>query len=495
VLDRSHNVLVSRLLPIVSVRARMLAWVVATAAIGMAIAGVVSYIVQLDRTDARIDGAIVQEVEELRLFAERGVDPESGEPFDAVGRLLEVSMERTVPDERQTFITLVDGTPLGEVLGDVDLPQATHDALLARVSGKLPSVPLVIETIESGSQHVRFAAVPVTVAGDPSVGLYVVAYDVAGERAETTDSFRTYVLVSIGALLLVSLVGWVVAGRLLRPIRLLGRTAQRINDTDLDERIAVSGHDDISDLGHTFNAMLDRIQTAFETQRRFLDDAGHELRTPLTIVRGHLELMDPTDHIDIADTRSLVLDEIERMNRLVGELIVLATARRPDFVATAAVDLERLTTDVHEKASALGDRAWHLDEVGTGVIHVDAQRITQALLQLAENAVKFTEIHDAVALGSRVDGAVVRLWVRDTGPGVSEADAEHIFERFGRGGVALGRNGSGLGLAIVDAIATAHGGRVELATVPGRGAKFTLVLPLDGSAAGLADTEAAALLR
>lgn len=298
--------------------------------------------------------------------------------------------------------------------------------------------------------------------------------------AEITDSVRTYVLVSLGALLLMTLVGWVVAGRLLRPIRSLGRTAQRISDTDLDGRIDVRGNDDISDLGRTFNAMLDRLQAAFETQRNFLDDAGHELRTPLTILRGHLELMDTADPSDVEDSRALVLDEIERMNRLVDELILLATARRPNFVSVTDVDLERLTTDVHEKASALGQRTWRLDSVGTGTIRADGQRLTQALLQLAENAVKFTAADDLVALGSRVVGDEALLWVRDSGPGVSPADVERIFDRFGRGTTSPSQVGSGLGLAIVAAIASAHGGRIELDSGPGRGATFTLVLPAGG---------------
>ena len=224
--------------------------------------------------------------------------------------------------------------------------------------------------------------------------------------------------------------------------------------------------------------MLDRLEGAFDTQQQFLDDAGHELRTPLTIVRGHLEVLDPDDAREVSATRALALDELDRMSRLVNDLIVLAQAGRPDFVRFEPVDLDHLLHEVLDKAVALADRHWVLESRLELVIWADAQRLTQAMLQLADNAVRHTGGGDLIALGGAHSAAGVSLWVRDTGRGVADEDAERIFERFGRSGTARGHDGSGLGLSIVAGIAAAHGGRVKLGhPAAGPGAIFTLALP------------------
>ena len=473
-------------MPVVSVRVRMLAWVIATAAVGMAMAGGFSSVVQLERIEVRITKALEQEVEELRTFAEQGIDPETRQPFANVERLLQVALERNIPDEGQTFITLVDGV-VGMVppqLGRVELESSAE--LLERVASLAASSPGLNSAIEIGGTDVRYAAIPVSITGQPELGIYIVGYDIGAERAQTAAGLRTFALVGVGAMLLVGLVGWLVAGRLLRPLRTLHQTAQRISDTDLTNRIEVRGHDDVSALGRTFNAMLDRLQTAFETQRNFLDDAGHELRTPLTIVRGHLELLDPEDIDDTRETRTLVLDELDRMHRLVDELVVLAKARRPDFITPGPVQVADLAQDVLDKSIALGDRDWKLDHLDNGVMVGDEQRLTQCLLQLTSNAVKYGQPGDTIAVGGRIDGTLVRLWVRDTGPGVAMEDQERIFARFGRADTGRGVEGSGLGLAIVSAIAAAHGGRVVVSSQPGQGATFELVLPLAGPGAAAA---------
>lgn len=232
------------------------------------------------------------------------------------------------------------------------------------------------------------------------------------------------------------------------------------------------------------NGMLERPEQAFETQRQFIDDVGHELRTPLTIVQGHLEQLDD-DPRQRAESVRLVLDEVERMGRLVGDLLVLARSERPDFLDWGTADLAELTEGMYAKVRALADRRWVLDGVGEGSIVVDQQRLTQAVMQLAANAVRHTEAGDVIAIGSAMDDRGMRIWVRDTGSGIDPEERDRIFERFRQGARSI--VGSGLGLSIVRAIATAHGGRVELRSRPGGGAAFTLVLPVDGRAAEAAE--------
>ena len=284
----------------------------------------------------------------------------------------------------------------------------------------------------------------------------------------------TYALLAaLSVILIAGLASWI-AGRLLSPVRRLRDTARGITDGDLGGRLEVTGHDDLSDLQRTFNDMLDRLESAFVTQRQLLDDAGHELRTPLTILRGHLEVLDASDPDDVAATRTLLLDETDRMSRLVNDLLMLAKARRPDFVAVQPTDVETLTHGVLDRARALADRTWLLDAVARGHAQLDGQRITQALLQLADNAARHTQPGDEIGIGSRHHEGRVELWVRDTGPGVAPELRTQIFERFTRGDHS--DEGFGLGLSIVRAIAEAHGGDVVLDDTT-TGATFRLRLP------------------
>jgi signal transduction histidine kinase len=242
----------------------------------------------------------------------------------------------------------------------------------------------------------------------------------------------------------------------------------------------VRGSDDLSALTATINRMLDRIQALVEGQRQLADDVGHELRTPLTILRGHLELLDATATEQVAATRSLALEEIDRMNRLTDDLILLASSQRSDFVVPAEASISELTDETFELVGKLGHRRWDVDALAEVKVKLDAQRIRQAWLQLADNAVKYSPADSSVAIGSEVRGEHLWLWVRDHGPGIAEAEQSRILKRNTRGrfAIASGRQGRGLGLAIVAKITTAHGGRLDISPAPGGGSIFALVLPI-----------------
>lgn len=465
-----------------SVRTVLLAWVLGLTTLAVLVSTGLTAVLQLAGVRERVDAALRQEVEEFRRFAQEGVDPESGgAPFADVERLLLVALQRNVPDANETFLVLVDGRVPFLPRTERSLQLEDDEAFVDLVRATPPDGQVLLRDAEVAGRTVRFAAVPVRVEGSDRTGVYVVAYDLDAERADVLGLLRTFAVVDVVALALVALAAGVVVGRLLRPVRLLRETAQRINDTGLDERIEVTGRDELADLAVTFNAMLDRLESAFAGQREFMDDAGHELRTPITILRGHLELLDPADPADVRETRALLLDELDRMSRLVEDLVLLAKARRPDFVVPAPVELPRLVRGVLDKARALGDRRWQLDTAPEGVALFDAQRVEQALLQLASNAVRFTPPGGTVALGAALSGqpgaGTVRLWVRDDGEGLAPHDHARVFERFGRASTGRGEAGSGLGLAIVQAIAAASGGRVSVHSRRGAGARFTLELP------------------
>jgi signal transduction histidine kinase len=177
-----------------------------------------------------------------------------------------------------------------------------------------------------------------------------------------------------------------------------------------------------------------------------------------------------------------VLDELDRMGRIVDDLQVLAEADQPDFLQPDWIDAGIFTDELASKASALANRDWMFDGTAQGAFFADRHRLTEAVMNLVHNAVQHTHEDDVIAIGTSLDADEARLWVRDTGTGIPVSDQERIFERFTRGRDAYRRyRGGGLGLAIVKAIAEAHGGRVEVESDLGIGSTFTIVLPRDPS--------------
>lgn len=481
----------------VTVRGRLMTAVVALTAAAMTASGVTGLALQLRASDARIDDSLTRAVSALRSSqAEGEAQPdETRAPWTSVRALLRKAVEARVPAEHEGMLSMIDGAfdlrPADETRA---IRLDTDEELIAFLAALPPDDPLagLPRTVRTSVTEYRLVAVPVRLEADPGVaGMFVVASDRTAQNAGVWRIFLTYSAVGLAALAVTSLVAWFVVGRMLRPVRVLRDTVRRVTESDLSERIAVTGKDDLADLAASVNSMLQRLERAFGSQRELLDDVGHELRTPLTIVRGHLELLDPTDEGDVRATQALALDEVDRMHRLVDDLVTLATADRPDFVRRAPVDVGRLTDDVLEKARGLGERRFVVVARADAVVEIDAQRVTQAWLQLLANAVRFSDPGSLVRLGSEVSGGRLLVWVRDEGPGVPREEEERIFERFHRGQADRVQHGAGLGLPIVAAIAAAHGGRVFLEHPPpgaGPGVGFVLDLPAVGLVDGEAET-------
>ena len=452
---------------VISARARILGWMLVLVALAVGASIVVARSVLIARLDERLDRELAQEVSKFRSFA--GVY--SG-PRD-VDVLLSRYLEQKVPDHNETFFSIVDGRAARRVAAETPARVDTNQALVERLAGATqPSYGWA----ETSAGRIRYAVVPVNVVGDPRTGHLGAVEFRDLERAEVDDSILVLVLVGVGALIVAGAVGYAIAGRVLAPVRLVRTTAEQIGESDLTRRIEVRGNDDVAQLARTFNRMLDRLQDAFTTQRRFLDDAGHELRTPITVVRGHLEVMSD-DPADRERTMALVISELDRMKRMVDDLLLLAKAQRPDFLTLGPVELSELTVELLATARVLGDRRWRLDALAEETVVADGERLTQALMQLTHNAVAHTRTGDLIEIGSAVRDGHVELWVRDSGPGVDADVRERIFDRFARADGAM-REGAGLGLAIVASIADAHGGRVRLDSTPGHGATFILDIPL-----------------
>jgi signal transduction histidine kinase len=458
--------------PALSLRMRLLGWALLLLAVASVATVVVIRQVLLNQMENRLTADLEQEVAEFRLLA-GGLDPETGEPFGAdLAAIADTYLLRNEPQAGEAVIIFVDGAFYG---ASADPP---HDLSGdARLEGRWTSLE-VSEYGQAGTPAgpARWLAVPVTI--DQAVrGHVVIAQFVADRRAEINRAVNLMLAASLLVMAAVAGGGYLAMGRALRPLRAVTEAARTIQESDLSRRIPVTGSDEVAHLARTFNAMVGRLERAFAAQQAFLSDAGHELRTPITIVRGHLELMgdDPQER---RETVALVTDELDRMNRLVNDLLLLARSEEPDFLHPEEVEVADLMAEVFAKAVALGPRDWHLGTVGTGTLRGDRQRLTQALMQLVQNAVQFTVDGDRIELSVVVADDRVRLAVRDTGVGIEPEDRERIFERFAR--TQRGRqraDGTGLGLAIVSAIATAHGGTVAVDSMPGAGSTFTLVVP------------------
>ena len=463
-------------------RVRIVGSLVALVALALGISITTGYLVARQSLDQRIDAELTQEVNAVVAFAQRGIDPDTLRPFTDVREILRASVGRNLVGRNEAIITVVNGQPHLRDDHDPPLRLDEQPEVVARFAAS--SHP-ALGTIQTARGAVRYGVVPVRVSGSPDTGVFVVAVFSDLERADLTSATWTSAAVAFGTLALAAVAAFVIAGRVLRPIRLVRQTAQQISATDLSQRIPVEGNDDVAELARTFNGMLDRLQTAFAAQREFLHDAGHELRTPITIVQGHLELAaaDPSAR---AESLAIVMDELERMRRMVDDLLVLARSDSPNFLRLSEVDLEPFIDEVLDKARALAPREWFLDHQAEGVAWLDRQRITQALLQLALNATQHTNTGQEIHLGTDIRGDQLHLWVRDTGAGVPQVDRERVFDRFARGDSGDGDgSGIGLGLAIVRAIAQAHGGTVVLVESSG-GAEFRLELPWRSPARDLA---------
>ena len=478
-------------------RTRIVIWYVVIMAIAIGGAMPIMRQQMLAQVDARVRADLNEEMQEFiellstgpkledldtvkALQADGKVIPD-GYPTTAqeLAALLELHLKRRIPEDDTFLIGFINGE------FDRSSPRALppelsrNSALIERLASL--NRPEQGERELTGSGGILYKSEPVKINGKV-LGVYVVAHTTAGERDEALSIFGTIVQIKVVSLGLALVLIWLAAGRVLAPLRGLSATAYAISESDLSKRLPAKGNGEIAQLSETFNEMMDRLELAFESQRNFINDAGHELRTPITIIQGHLELMgdDPQER---EETIALVMDELARMTRLVEDLVLLAKSERVDFLRLEWVDAAVLMQEMYLKATALAsDRDWRVENRAAGSILVDRQRITEAMMNLAQNAVQHTVAGNIITLGSDLDRDKVLFWVRDTGAGIPAAEQTRIFERFARAtNTRRKSDGSGLGLAIVRAIVEAHHGSVNLQSNLGTGSTFTLVLPINCS--------------
>jgi signal transduction histidine kinase len=345
---------------------------------------------------------------------------------------------------------------------------------------------LMIETELPGIEDsVRVLAAP---GGDAGTAVAV------GQSLDDRDETLSSVIASFAvggpvAVLLASLLGYLLATAGLRPVEAMGRRAGEISLTDRGERLPLpAAHDEVRRLGETLNEMLDRLRRSFERERRFVADASHELRTPVSVIRAELDAALRAGGHDEQVREALVaaLEECDHLAQLAEDLLVVARAAEGELtVRHEPVEVGPLLEGVRAR---FGDRAReHGRELrvqgGDGLrIEADDLRLRQALGNLVDNALRHGG-GDVVLRARPAEGGGVEIEVADRGPGFGPDLAGRAFERFARGDAARTRGGTGLGLAIVRAIAEAHGGRASIVTDGDRGATVRLWLPSGSSQA------------
>jgi len=401
------------------------------------------------------------------------------------------------PDVDEIFRRFFGFSPLDRYFDMIEPPGRSGLSLPPR-TGKLPLSPKALKNASEGFSTFEtvegLAPYPVRVLTLPVIerGRVVVRLIQVGMSLEASINTRRRFLLTMAAVFPIGLLlagggGWLLARRALRPVDRMTETARRISAEHLAARLEDTGaNDELSRLARTLNEMLERLDTSFHQIRQFSADASHELQTPLTVLKGEIEvaLRNPRTPEEYQRILKSALEEIDRVARLVEGLLLLARADagvlRMDL---QPADLAQLVEDVYAQVKVLAETrniSLFLGGMEPLSIQGDYERLRRVLLNLVDNAIKYTPSWGRVTISLQREGEWASLQVTDTGIGLSPEDRERIFQRFYRSAEARSRSegGAGLGLCIARSIVEAHGGKIQTKSSPGLGSTFTVLLPL-----------------
>ncbi|MGM9581506.1 MAG: sensor histidine kinase [Anaerovibrio sp.] len=379
--------------------------------------------------------------------------------------------------------------------GDVVYDSDVYSPSLARLREHIREQPPLwanpnFQVVEIGNFVIYYKEVPVVINGEP--------YSLHFFRTITTE---TRLLGLIQQILLVEMVlglvlalflGYFVSQRLLQPIRSMTDTVKSIEVSDLGTRLEVSSiKDELSELAVTFNRMLERIQQGFDQQQRFVSDASHELRTPVTVIKGYADMLSRWGRHDeetLQEGLDAIGSEAENMQKLIEKLLFLARAdQKRQILHREPLELHVLVEDVFRKMQlTAADHQLQLLANEPALVLADKVTMRQMLRIFLENAVKYTPAGGVIRLSSsrcHEDEGYIELVIEDTGIGIAREEQEKIFQRFYRADSSRTREvgqpgGTGLGLSIAKWIADQHEIKIRVASQPGAGTRFTLLIPL-----------------
>lgn len=347
----------------------------------------------------------------------------------------------------------------------------------------------VFNSTRSRDAHLRVLSVPLVSPRGPA-GVLQVALNLSLLDAAQRTLATVLVVLAVILMAVAAIAGWLVTGRALAPLASATQIATNITRADdLSRRIPLAGSEseEVSQLINAFNDTLGRLEGLFTSQRRFLADVSHELRTPLTVIKGEVALIRRYRQID-EESLANVEAEVDRLTRLVGDLLLLAQAEAGRLpMQMKPVELDSVLLEVFQQMRTLSGEKNEIrvEEIDQIQVPGDRDRLKQVLVNLISNAVQYTPAGGQVNLALRRVDSQAQLIIRDSGPGIPEADLPHIFERFYRGERSRKRStsggqtsGFGLGLSIAYWIVRNHNGSINVVSKEGQGTTFTILLPV-----------------
>jgi heavy metal sensor kinase len=423
-----------------------------------------------------------QSLEEAAVAAVRALEQQGAGPFISFEALAVEFPELAVLDK---FFQIF--SPAGKIT--IQSPHVRqHDIPLSPTA--LEAALLGRSTFESakfrGEPPLRLLSVPIR-RGALLVNVVQVGTSLHPVEHTLRRLLAVFLIATPVALLVALAGGWFLAGRALKPVEAITQAAQRIAAGDLTQRLtAPPSSDEIGRLAATFNTMIARLDASFRQVHRFTGDASHELRTPLTVMKGETELAlrRPRPAEDYKLVLESNLEEIERMSRIVDELLFLARTDLGEVrMESKPVRLDALVEDIQRQAAVLGQDQQVRVVAGTSepvTVQGDELRLRELILNLVDNAIKYSHRGGTVSLALTRDKDHARLSIADSGIGIPPEEQARIFDRFYRTDAARAhdKKGTGLGLSICKWIAEAHQGRIEVQSTMGQGSQFTVVLPL-----------------
>jgi two-component system, OmpR family, sensor kinase len=474
-----------------SLRARLIAGLLALTVVGLTIAATVTYVEQrsflLDRVDEQAVAAAPAMAHQLD---ERGFRPAGGGGFGhppGAGR-----GDRGGP--RPENVNLPPGTygqrrtASGKVLGATRISYGQTLPPGPKIPANLKvGQHLTVDAVESGGPRYRVVAS----RDREDSGITVVAIPLRDVDQTLNRLLRVEAVVIAGVLLALGLTALALVRLGLRPLDRMATVAGEIAAGRLSRRVEpATPKTEVGRLGLALNGMLERLERAFRERqasedrlRRFLADASHELRTPLASIRGYAELFRmgaAEDPKALEDSMRRIEDESRRMGVLVEDMLTLARLDELREPSREPVDLAEIAADaVADARATASERTIELAADGPALVNGDAQQLRQVAANLFRNALVHTPAAARVDVSVHADDLNATLVVRDHGRGLPDGDPAQLFQRFWRadGGRTRGRGGAGLGLAIVNEIVTAHGGCVDAANADGGGARFAVRMP------------------
>lgn len=465
-----------------SIQKKLITIYTAIFTVAFAIFVIITYVLPEKQLQVRIDSdleAVADEI--LRPGSSFMVGP------DGILRGVNIPPELNNLGTATTFIIFVNAR--GQIITRSSSAVGFNDMLDAN----MPFSEKQINFVHHDDNLLRVLTIPIY---DPNRNNRFVGYLQVARLLDTLEDYNNSLFMALLVSGLAAIVSVIIAvlitPTMFRPLEDIARAARQITRADDLSRRVPHAHrtDEVGEMAQSFNQTLERLERLFQTQQRLLADVSHELRTPLTAIRGNVDLM---QHFGEADPDSLAAmqDDIKRMARLVDDLLLLARADSGAIpLHLKPVELDNLLFDVYRKAQRLSDGvAVKLSDVDQVCVQADVDRLKQLLLNLIDNALKYTPPGGEVVIALTKDNNWARITVSDTGIGIAPEHLPHIFERFYRVDKARTRvqGGSGLGLSIARWIAQGHGGTIRVVSKPEQGSVFTLSLPIydpEGQKAG-----------